>query len=209
MSDLSLIVGETFSHVYIIVNTDGTAIDLTGYTLLAFAQPQTQIPNEAKQIPITIAVAVAASGTVTVTIPPETSSTFTTNNPITLLLQATQTGTIDEITITGTITETFAKLLNAGELNSKDCYVSTGDPLDISAEDCLFWNITEWILYHNSGTAWSSSENVPTPDLVETWTPISPAENTPIINANIINAINHSIRTPPILILPSLPNGSW
>lgn len=102
MSDLSIIKGETFSHVYTIVNNDNVVVNLTGFTLTAFAQPQTQILNEKTQIPITVAALVLASGTVTVTITAAISSTFSTNNPITILIKAVN-GTVTQQLLTDPI----------------------------------------------------------------------------------------------------------
>jgi hypothetical protein len=75
-----------------------------------------------------------------------------------------------------------------GELNSKPFWA-----LD-TAE--IIWNGTKWIIDVLGSPLFESTEDVATPDIVTTWTPISPATGTPTITplaasaAQVIAAIN-------------------
>lgn len=88
------------------------------------------------------------------------------------------------ITVTGTLTDgtdpvVFPSLAYSTQQDSRPLYVSG----DYSVES----NSSEWqIIWAGAGDAeWTSSEDVPFPHLVTTWTPSSPATGTPVVKFSL------------------------
>ncbi len=78
--------------------------------------------------------------------------------------------------------------------------ISNGKPVyEILAEAAVIWNGTQWILSHDSGGQWTSTDAVSTPDLVTTWVPQFGSTGTPVVTAGtssaaqVIAAVNDSV----------------
>jgi len=99
------------------------------------------------------------------------------------------------LTSNGSTAVTFPPLIYAGQENGKPAY--TESALDTeSSEIYVFWDAEKWTLKHSGSTRWQSTQNVVSPDLVTTWTAVSPATGTPTVTplaasaASAITALN-------------------
>lgn len=99
------------------------------------------------------------------------------------LAEATSTPVNSTLHITGTLTNdgstpfTFPVLYHDAVVNGKVRY------LDPTGQYFAIWSGGTWQLGSNDTPEayWNSSEDVATPDLVETWTPVNPATGHPVV----------------------------
>ena len=92
--------------------------------------------------------------------------------------------------VTGTLTSdgstsiSFAPLLYAGIISGKASYNPVGLGFYVVGDQIIWSTVaTKWRIYKNAVIVFESSENVATPDLVTTWTPVGAATGTPTVTA--------------------------
>lgn len=196
------------AHIAIdIVGTDGTELYKAVFeepAVGAFASAVLNPSGSNNDIEVTAKVSGVAANSLTVALGVNSSSNRT-------QLSVAQFGNAIQVTsgdkyvmrVTGSLTNgtspvTFPDLPAVTTVNGRPYYYKLG-----AEEHEIVWTGTEWhLIDFTAGAEWRSSQNVAFPDLVTSWTPVSPATGTPTVAphtataAQVIQLINNEDSLP-------------